>query len=140
MQQGADIYFKQAHLPYGKELGRQVECSQGLPATAAVTASPHLWYLWVKFRLHSPLCALHLIQIAHKSRGVYDAGRRYGGKMPRGLENHVSGEVRQQRIRFGSLKAEGLMLHRLWCLEISACRLLIQRFACIVAIESSLCG
>lgn len=31
MQQGAGIYFKQAHLPYGKELGRQVECSQGLP-------------------------------------------------------------------------------------------------------------
>ena len=37
---------------------RQSMFDNSFPPSAAVTAAPHLRYLWVKFRLHSPLCAL----------------------------------------------------------------------------------
>ena len=47
-------------------------CSAGSGCTRAClkihspSARPTLRYIWTKFRLHSPLCALHLAQISHK--------------------------------------------------------------------------
>ena len=45
-----------------------------MDATISASARPTLRYIWAKFRLHSPLCALHLGQISHK------VGRTASGK------------------------------------------------------------